>query len=77
MRARYVPLVNDRPRVTVSEIAAEPRGDGSCQWSFLVRGLTEPLPAARFQTQREAERARRRFTRGIEMLARQGDLRPL
>jgi hypothetical protein len=31
----------------------------------------EPVPAARFHSQREAERARRRFERAIELLDRQ------
>ena len=65
------------PRVTVTEIASEPRGDGTCEWSFVVRGLLEPVPAARFRSKRDAEKARRRFTRGIELLDRQGALRPL
>ena len=69
--------MSEAPRVTVTEIASEPRGDGSCEWSFLVRGLLEPVPAARFRSRREAEKAHRRFTRGIELLDRQRALRPL
>jgi hypothetical protein len=69
--------VGEPPPVTVTEIASEPRGDGSYEWSFLVRGLLEPVPAARFRSRLEAEKARRRFTRGIELLDRQRALRRL
>ena len=41
------------------------------------RGLLEPVPAARFRSRREAEKARRRFTRGIELLDSQRALRRL
>jgi hypothetical protein len=68
--------VSQAPRVTVTEIAERRHGDGTCEWSFAVRGLPEPVPAARFPNKRDAEKARRRFTRGIELLDHQRGLRP-
>lgn len=56
-------------RVTVTDIAAEKRGDGSHEWCFTVRGLDETVQAARFRSKREAEKAHRRFKRAIELLS--------
>jgi hypothetical protein len=63
--------VNDAPRVTVTDIAEQQRGDGSCEWCFTVRGLDETVQAARFRSKREAEKAHQRFKRGIELLGEQ------
>jgi hypothetical protein len=60
-RRRFEPL-------SVSEIAASERGDGTREWSFLVRGLGDTVQAPRFATHREAEKAHRRFQRAIELL---------
>ena len=63
--------MNDVPRVTVTDIAEEERGDGSYEWCFSVRGLDEIAQAARFRSKREAEKAHQRFKRGIELLGEQ------
>ena len=70
-RARYGAAVMDEPRVTVTDIAEEDRGDGSREWCFTVRGLDETVQAARFRSKREAETAHQRFKRGIELLGQQ------
>jgi hypothetical protein len=54
--------------LSVSDIAAEERGDGTREWSFSVRGLGDTVQAARFATHRDAEKAHRRFQRAIELL---------
>lgn len=54
--------------VTLTDVAAEDTADGSREWCFTVRGLDDSVQAARFRTQREAERAHQRLRRAIEML---------
>lgn len=63
--------MSEAPRVVVTEIAEEERGDGSCEWCFSVRGLDETVQAARFRSKREAEKAHSRFKRAIELLGQQ------
>ena len=63
--------VSEVPRVTVTDIAEEERGDGTHEWCFTVRGLDETVQAARFRSKREAEKAHQRFKRGIELLGEQ------